>query len=242
MCKHQMLLHDLPEAIQRAVVCRAKRVEHAAGTTLFQASTAEHCSFIASGSVALLCGLAGEAWREACSLGPGDILALPLLLGVQPAYSAVAITPVKVLQIHPTALASVEYRSPHLHKLLRRHAAEQLNRALSVAACNARHDLNQRVARWLLTIDNHNPGEAIGVTHTTLAMLLGVRRASVTVTLHFLEGMGAIRARRGSIIVRDRLRLLELSCRCYRPVASPPARRAQGNSASARRRTSRSAA
>jgi CRP-like cAMP-binding protein len=63
-------------------------------------------------------------------------------------------------------------------------------------------------------------GEVLELTHEFMAMMLGVRRAGVTVALHTLEGTGAIRATRGRVMVVDRERLEDLAGDSYgRPEA-----------------------
>ncbi len=77
------------------------------------------------------------------------------------------------------------------------------------AVSNAVHDVTQRLARWLLMCDDRILGNEIPLTHEFLSIMLGVRRPSVTDSLHVLEGLGLIRASRGMIHIRDR-RALEI--------------------------------
>jgi len=74
----------------------------------------------------------------------------------------------------------------------------------STAVTNALHEITQRLARWLLMCDDRISGQDIPLTHEYLAIMLAVRRPSVTTSMHVLEGMGLIRSLRGSIIIRDR--------------------------------------
>jgi CRP-like cAMP-binding protein len=72
------------------------------------------------------------------------------------------------------------------------------------ALANGRGTLDERLARWLLMWhDRINRSELI-VTHEFLALLLGVRRQGITVTLHELEGQGLIRAARNRVHILDR--------------------------------------
>jgi len=72
------------------------------------------------------------------------------------------------------------------------------------AVSNAIHEVPQRLARWLLMCDDRIAGNEITLTHEYLSIMLGVRRPSVTTSLHELEGRGLIRARRGNIVIRNR--------------------------------------
>src|SRR5215213_7637935 len=88
-------------------------------------------------------------------------------------------------------------------------------RTAQTAACNARHVIEQRLARWLLLSHDRMADDRVPLTHEYLALMLGIRRAGVTTALHELEGKKLIRARRGQITVTDRVGLEARSCGCY---------------------------
>lgn len=83
------------------------------------------------------------------------------------------------------------------------------------AVSNARHTLAERLSRWLLLCDDRLDGREIRLTHEFMAMMLGAQRTSVTTTLHVLEGEGAIRSRRGVVVVLDRTRLEQCAGEAY---------------------------
>ena len=87
--------------------------------------------------------------------------------------------------------------------------------AASTAAANAHFDLPERLARWLLMCHDRVSSDQLELTHEFMAMMLAVRRSSVTVTLHTLEGTRAIRGTRGSVTVLDRARLEEIAGSSY---------------------------
>ncbi|TWF47536.1 CRP-like cAMP-binding protein [Neorhizobium alkalisoli] len=72
------------------------------------------------------------------------------------------------------------------------------------ALSNAVHDTNVLLARWLLMCHDRVSGDEIPLTHDFIAMMLAVRRPSVTTALHVLEGNRFIYAERGRITMRDR--------------------------------------
>lgn len=76
-------------------------------------------------------------------------------------------------------------------------------------------DVETRLARWLVMLHDRRPGDDLPMTHERLAELLGVRRASVTDTLHRLEGEHLVRSTRGHIQIRDRDGMIELAGRYY---------------------------
>jgi Crp-like helix-turn-helix domain len=82
------------------------------------------------------------------------------------------------------------------------------------ALAQARFTTEQRLARWLLMAQDRT-GDEIPLTHEFLAMMLGTRRASVTVALHVLEECATIELKRGRIWVRDRPGLEKAAGDCY---------------------------
>lgn len=83
------------------------------------------------------------------------------------------------------------------------------------ALSNAVHDVNERLARWLLMCHDRVSGNEIALTHDFISLMLAVRRPSVTTSLHVLEGNGFIRSERGSIMIRNRPALEEFARDAY---------------------------
>jgi CRP-like cAMP-binding protein len=81
--------------------------------------------------------------------------------------------------------------------------------------CNRLHNLEQRCARWLLMTHDRVDGNEFSLTQEFLAVMLGVRRAGVSVAAGTLQDAGLIRYRRGSIRVVDRAGLEAAACECY---------------------------
>jgi CRP-like cAMP-binding protein len=75
------------------------------------------------------------------------------------------------------------------------------------AASNALHPIEVRLARWLLMCHDRSAGNELYLTHKFMAVMLAVRRASVTIALHILEGKKLIRGERGHVVVVNRAAL-----------------------------------
>lgn len=106
-------------------------------------------------------------------------------------------------------------RSATLFGHLLRYSQTLAVQAALTAASNAHYDLPERLARWLLMCHDRVEGDRIALTHEFIANMLAVRRSGVTVTLHTLEGTGAIRSSRGLVTVTDRARLEEIAGDAY---------------------------
>lgn len=92
------------------------------------------------------------------------------------------------------------------------------------AACNARHNLEQRLARWLLMAHDRVEGDAVHITHQVLSAMIGVRRPGVSDAARALESRGAIHHQRGVIQVIDRGQLEAAACPCYEAAVQTYAR------------------
>ena len=77
------------------------------------------------------------------------------------------------------------------------------------ALANGKAELEERLARWLLMCHDRIEGDRLHLTHEAVALMLGVRRAGVTVATHLLEENRLIRANRGEITILDREGLKE---------------------------------
>jgi CRP-like cAMP-binding protein len=85
------------------------------------------------------------------------------------------------------------------------------------AWANVEFKLEARLARWILMVDDRTDHDHFRVTHEFLAMMLGVRRAGVTVALKMLESRNMIRSNYGEITVVDRPAIIALTNGGYGP-------------------------
>jgi CRP-like cAMP-binding protein len=112
-------------------------------------------------------------------------------------------------------------RSPTFRSLLFRYVQFSLVQVSQTAACNARHPLEARLARWLLMAHDRLGGDShdrMPLTQEFLAMMLGVQRPGVSIAAGALQNAGLIRYKRGSVAILDREALEDASCGCHRLV------------------------
>lgn len=106
-------------------------------------------------------------------------------------------------------------QSAAIRNVVQVHARSVLLQLQHVAACNALHRVDGRMARWLLQLHDRVPDNLLPVTHEALAQLLGVRRTTVTLTMSKLREAGAVPSDRRGIVEIDRARLEKVACDCY---------------------------
>jgi CRP-like cAMP-binding protein len=119
------------------------------------------------------------------------------------------------LQISPTRFQAILGRSSALNGAVQTHTRALMAQFQHVAACNALHSVEARLARWLLHVHDRIEGDILPLTQDTLAEFLGVRRTTVTQVISKLRESGAIRSNRRSSIEIDRPRLEAAACECY---------------------------
>jgi CRP-like cAMP-binding protein len=85
-------------------------------------------------------------------------------------------------------------------------------------ACNRRHCVDGRLARWLLMSQDRAKSDEMQLTHEFLSIMLGVRRAGISEAASKLQTNGLISYRRGRVHIVDRQGLEATSCECYHVV------------------------
>jgi CRP-like cAMP-binding protein len=114
--------------------------------------------------------------------------------------------------------------SKSLRMTLYQHDQLMLVQAQQSTACNAKHEVEARLCRWLLKTRDLMASDTINLTQEFLAQMLGVRRTSVTLAARNLQAAQLIKYRRGHIQILDLDGLEEASCECYAAVKNQTAR------------------
>ncbi|WP_247774205.1 Crp/Fnr family transcriptional regulator [Bradyrhizobium sp. 192] len=128
--------------------------------------------------------------------------------------------PGRALRIEADALIELVRGDVEVQKLLLRYVQATLIQSSQLAACNSRHSLQQRLARWLLIVEDKLFSREIPLTHRCMAQALGVRRAGITSTMGEMEARGIIQRGRAQVEILDQSQLEQLSCDCYRVILS----------------------
>jgi CRP-like cAMP-binding protein len=107
-------------------------------------------------------------------------------------------------------------RCPTFHVRMERYSQECLREAMQAAACNALHSAGERIARWLLMMADRSGHEDCPVTQDDLALMIGLRRPTVTIAVRRLTDTGAVMPSRSGIRIADRQALEAAACECWR--------------------------
>ncbi len=107
---------------------------------------------------------------------------------------------------------------PSFRSLMYAYVHAFLEQILISGACNGRHSVKQRLARWLLQMRDRGDNDTLPITQDILAAMLGVMRPTVTVAARELERDGLITRGRRQVTIVDRKGLILASCECYQLV------------------------
>lgn len=111
------------------------------------------------------------------------------------------------------AAASVSFRA-----MVYRHDQMVLAQAQQSVGCASKHQVEERLCRWLLRVRDIIDSDSIALTQEYLAEMMGVRRTSVTLVARHLQASGLIKYRRGHIEITDLDGLQDAACECYAAV------------------------
>jgi CRP-like cAMP-binding protein len=107
---------------------------------------------------------------------------------------------------------------PAFRNLMHAYVQAFMEQVLVSGACNGAHSVKQRLARWLLMMDDRTDDNLLRITQTLLAEMLGVQRPTITNVVREFEKAGLIAPGQRQIAVLDRQGLLQASCECYQMV------------------------
>jgi len=105
-----------------------------------------------------------------------------------------------------------------LDNITRRYLQALFSQVAQTAACNRIHPIVERLARWMLIMQDRVESDTLHLTHEFLATMLGARRAGVTLAAGSLQRAMIIKYNRGTVTILDHERLEEVACECHRIV------------------------
>jgi CRP-like cAMP-binding protein len=124
------------------------------------------------------------------------------------------------LRIRSSIVREAFMKSGALQRMVHAFAYLQLVQISQSVLCNRMHEVDARLARWLLTSADRMESESLNLTQEFLAQMLGVQRSTVTVAAGELQREGMIGYSRGKINILDRPALSKMACECYTIVSA----------------------
>jgi CRP-like cAMP-binding protein len=178
--------------------------------------TLKSAYFCNTGLVSILCVFPDGKSVEVGLVGKEGFVGLPLVAGFPTASTrAIAQIDGTAFRVDGETLMAILRQCPRLERRLQQFSQISAMQVTQIAACNRLHEVDERLARWLLMSADRIGSNALPLTQEFLAQMLGTHRPSVTVAAGMLEKAGLIAQRRGAINIVSRRKLEEAACECY---------------------------
>jgi CRP-like cAMP-binding protein len=185
----------------------------------FPGNRIEHLFFIEEGMASMTTTFGDGSQVEVGLAGWESIQGASVLMGTKKSLNRVYMQVAGHGYSTTTCLAATEFKRCSLfHDLTLRYLQAQFIQSAQTAGCNARHSVQQRLARWLLLCADRNGGRLLPLSHEYMADMLGVNRSTVTVIARQFKNLNLIRYTRGDIKLVDLLGLEKMACECYQIV------------------------
>jgi CRP-like cAMP-binding protein len=179
----------------------------------------EYGYFLNSGMASLLVVTRDARSVEVGVVGNEGFVGAPLATGLRQSLQRVIIqVAAGAFRIKSDVLENILGSAPRLLHDLNRFVLLQGLQTAQLAACNRLHEIEQRLARWLLMSHDRVGNQSFPITHEMLAQMLGSGRPSVTVAAGALQRAGIIEYTRGVVKILNRKALESTACECYEAI------------------------
>lgn len=176
----------------------------------------EYVYFPTSGIVSMLTVLENGMMVEFATVGREGTTGVPILLGLADSNVAlVSQLPGTALRLRTADFLEAIEQLRTLAGVVRTYSGVMFAFLAQTAACNRAHNVDERLARWLLTTHDQAGGDDFRITQEFLAQMLGVSRPSVTLAAAALHRAEVIEYHRGEMTITDRMGLEKAACECY---------------------------
>lgn len=215
-----LVLARFPGMLSSQVADSVRAVWYAGGEVLREADPeAKSLVFPMGAVVSVMLELEDGLSPEISSIGREGVLGLPSLTGIRLTGGRLVVTVPGEAVVVPVDVVKQWIRTqPGVKAAISGASFLQVAILTRLAACNGKHLLDQRLARWLLFADDRLEVDAVETLESRLAGLLNVRRPSISIAMHEFRNRGWIAHSRGVVQLLDREALVGVACSCYREV------------------------
>lgn len=179
----------------------------------------EQVLFVEEGIASMTTSFSDGSQVESGMFGRESAIGVAALIGMWQSTNRITIQVSGHGLVTTVAAAEREFRRcEDLHDLTLRFLLSQSVQGSQTAGCNARHNVQQRLSRWLLQCCDRVEGDFLHLTQQFMAAMLGVERPAVSIVAARLQERGLIEYNRGRLRITDREGLEALACECYEVV------------------------
>ena len=215
--RENFLLGALSDEELARVLARLEPAEVAARDVVYESGKRiETVHFPLTAVYSMVSLVDGETSIEVATVGREGMVGLPVFLGAATSPNAVFCQVPGMSSWMPAErLQEVLRGDGELHRQLHRYTQATLVQLAQNVGCNRIHTVEERAARWLLTTRDRVNRDDFPMTQEFLSQMLGVRRATVSLSAGVLQSAGLIRYRRGHMTIVDAEALEGVACDCY---------------------------
>jgi CRP-like cAMP-binding protein len=217
---HNRLLLALPSSDFQQLMPELEQIRCERDQILMDAdSSLDHVFFPDIGVVSAVAVYADGSVIEMATIGREGCTAVQAVLGAESSSIRLLVQlPGGATKMPRPAFTRAMESMPSFRSLMYAYVQAFLEQVLVSVACNGAHSLRQRLARWLLTMRDRSDDNALQITHSLLAEMLGVQRPTITNAARELERAGLIARGRQQVTILDQQGLVAESCECYQLV------------------------
>lgn len=214
------LLLALPARNLKRLMPELEHVRCQRGQVLMDADSAlDHIYFPDSGVVSVVAVYADGSIIEMATIGREGCTGVQAVFGAKVSSVRLLVQiPGSAARMSRPAFARAIGSMPSFRSTMHAYVQAFLEQVLVSVACNGAHSLQERLARWLLMMHDRDDDDALQITQSLLAEMLGVQRPTITNAARKLEHAGLIERGRRQVRILDRQRLMKASCECYQLV------------------------
>lgn len=221
MAVENYLLAAMPVELYEKLAPNLKRVTMQSGQMLHHpGETIEDLYFPIDCAVSITITMYDGRTAETGIIGNREVTGVNAFMGRKETTQTTYIVqvPGSAFKINASFLLEEFDRNKDLRDVLLSYTQAFIAQISQTTACNRLHTLEQRLARWLLEVQDRVESNELSLTQEFISHMLGVRRAGVTQAAQKLQESGLICYRRGQVEVLDLQGLEAVSCECFRVV------------------------
>jgi CRP-like cAMP-binding protein len=214
------LLLALPSRNLRRLMPELEQIRCQRAQVLMNADSAlDHVFFPDSGVVSVVAVYADGSIIEMATVGREGFSDVQAIFGAKRSSIQLLVQiPGTAVKMSRSAFTRAMQSMPSFRSVMYAYVQAFLEQVMVSVACNGAHSLKQRLARWLLMMRDRSDGDALPITQSLLAEMLGVQRPTITNAIRELERAGLIEHGRRQVTILNRQGLTQASCECYQLV------------------------
>lgn len=220
MVAQNLLLSALPSELRESLLSHLQNVTLERGQCIYEPNQRiTNLYFPLSCVFSMIIRMSDGRTAEAGIIGSREIVGVNAFLGGKISQATYIVqVPGDALEIDVNIMIEEFNRNEQMRDIMLRYVQVFIAQISQTAACNSLHPVEQRLARWLLEVQDRIQQKNLRLTQEFIADMLGTRRSGVTQTAQKLQARELIRYHRGNIEILDLPKLEASSCECFRTI------------------------